>query len=455
MKKITLSFLLVLVFNFSFAQKIQKADFNGDKKRSYNKASFDSINKWTLELSVGQSKGVRPYSEGYYSGNPNRFFGDAQLNNYNIGIRHMLTPKFGLKANLQYDKINNIPGNGSLPFHMDVYSFGIQAIINASRLLGAEDTFGRFNFLFHGGVVFEGMKSQTANTPVLGEPESHNQNYGITEYNGGLILGITPEFRIAKNLAVFLDVSNLTNYRQHFNWDGSYSDTKNNLSGQIITTSLGLSFSFGSHGKMHGDWAKIADQRNEEIEALNKRVGDMETLMNDSDKDGVPDYLDQENNSVAGVAVDSRGKMVDINRNGVPDELERYIEKSTKETSEKSNVDMIKRLINEGFVSTYFETSKTQPTDVSTEGIDFILTYLRNNPTANVEIIGHADEIGSTDSNNVLATARAENVKKTLIKAGVSPSRLSIASKGEDSSVEIGSDAARRLVRRVTFRVEK
>ena len=65
----------------------------------------------------------------------------------------------------------------------------------------------------------------------------------------------------------------------------------------------------------------------------------METQMNDSDKDGVPDYLDQENNSVAGVAVDTKGRMVDKNNNGVPDELERYLTNnySTKESTTIAN----------------------------------------------------------------------------------------------------------------------
>ena len=47
--------------------------------------------------------------------------------------------------------------------------------------------------------------------------------------------------------------------------------------------------------------------------------------MNDADKDGVPDYLDVENNSIAGVAVDTKGRMVDKNTNGVPDELENIL----------------------------------------------------------------------------------------------------------------------------------
>ena len=86
-----------------------------------------------------------------------------------------------------------------------------------------------------------------------------------------------------------------------------------------------------------------------------------------------------------GVAVDTKGRMVDVNKNGVPDELEKYmantyVDKSNiKETIETANADMIKRLINEGYVTTYFDTGKTTPTNVSTEGIDLEKLHLMTN----------------------------------------------------------------------------
>ncbi|MEY2630368.1 MAG: hypothetical protein RLZZ469_1265, partial [Bacteroidota bacterium] len=32
----------------------------------------DSYNKWSIEVSVGQGKGVRPYKDGYFSSNPEK-----------------------------------------------------------------------------------------------------------------------------------------------------------------------------------------------------------------------------------------------------------------------------------------------------------------------------------------------------------------------------------------------
>lgn len=79
--------------------------------------------------------------------------------------------------------------------------------------------------------------------------------------------------------------------------------------------------------------------------------------MNDTDKDGVPDYLDFENNSVAGAMVDTKGKMIDINNNGVPDDIEKYFLKNlenkgspekieVKNAYEKSAVTFFNRLLN-------------------------------------------------------------------------------------------------------------
>jgi OOP family OmpA-OmpF porin len=82
------------------------------------------------------------------------------------------------------------------------------------------------------------------------------------------------------------------------------------------------------------------------------------------------------------------------------------------------------------------------------------LTYLRNNPTASVDIIGHADELGRSAYNDKLANARATSVKNTLVKANIADSRLNIISAGEDTSVNKDSDVARKLVRRVTFMVK-
>jgi len=457
MKKslLLLSFAVLVVPNV-FAQT------EDSKEAKDAQADRLEYNRWTIELVAGQAKGTKPFTSGYYSSNPDSFFGSFKFNSFGFGARYMFSPKFGLKGDLSYDLFENDKKTQSKDFKLEQYRLGIQGVVNAARLFNIQEPLGRLSFLIHAGVVLAQATPKLDVAPDLSPDvplKDSNANYNKHEFNGGVIFGISPEFRIAKKISIIGDFSTIANFRQHFAWDGHLSADANNLSGQMIEMSLGITYSLGKDD-IHGDWAILDENRLEELEALDKRIGDLETMMNDADKDGVPDYLDVENNSIAGVAVDTKGRMVDINKNGVPDELEKYladtyVDKShVSETVAQANADMVKRLINEGYVTTYFETNKTKPTNVSTEGIDFMLTYLRNNPTATIDIVGHADEIGKNAYNDKLSLERANNVKNTLIKAGIPASRLNVVSQGEDTSVAPDSADARRLVRRVTFRVK-
>jgi OOP family OmpA-OmpF porin len=452
MKKSILLSILFLVNLSSFGQidkKITEKKVQTDGKFTYN--------KWIVELSTGQSKGINPYTSGYFSSNPDKNLGSLVFNNYNLGIRYMMSPKFGLKVGLSSDKFENHSNSTSKKFETQQYRIDFQGVVNASRLFDIQDQMGRFNIFLHGGFQLSQLtpKADTGIDPIGG-----SSNYNVTENNFGVIFGLSPTFRITNKIALTFDFSMLSNFRQHLAWDGHSSSADNNLSGRMINGSFGINYSFGKEA-LHGDYAIVEDKKlQDKLDAIDAHIGEIETLMNDTDKDGVPDYLDAENNSMTGVAVDTKGRMIDLNNNGIPDELERYLEKNYTDKATQTiitsniNENLIKKLINDGFVTTYFETNKSKPTNVSTEGIDFILTYLRNNPTTSIDIIGNADEIGSNAYNNKLALDRATNVKNTLVKAGIDATRLNVVSNGEDKSVDPKSKEAKNLVRRVTFRVK-
>lgn len=467
-KLLYIALILAFSIDSTFAQKKQITTDD------YKPISFDSINKWSLDLTAGNSNGIAPYSPNYYQGNPNKYFGTPQINAFTFGMRYMFSPKFGVKTNLGYEMIKNTSNNGSKPFQMNVTSLGIEAVINASRLFDIQNYLGRFGLNMHSGIILSLNTSQTDDEFSLAD---HNK--GSTEYNGGITIGVTPSYRFAKRWALFADLTAIFNFRQHFTWDGanainpnSTAISNNNLQGQVLRASLGISYAFGTlkssnirvlsgdedpkedYKKIHGDWAVIKNESAIKLENMNNRIKDMETQMNDTDKDGVPDYLDRENNSINGVAVDTKGRMVDLNKNGVPDELERYIDKNNADLLQQTR-GSAKDLINSGYISVYFDSGKEYPTDVSTDGIAFVLNYLRNNPQDALDIIGSADEIGNTDSNEILAKNRANAIRKTLIEAGIVGSRLNVISSGEDNSVDVTSQIARKLVRRVIFKTKK
>jgi OOP family OmpA-OmpF porin len=453
MKKSLLTLgLALVVLTSSYAQRRQRTE--EELKPLVKAKDTATYNAWSFEVALGQSKGIRPYTPGYFSSNPNAELGSVRANSFTIGVRYMMSPKFGFKFDLASDRFKNNTTE-SLPFDVQQYRLGVQGVINASRLFGVEKQFNRFGLLLHGGLTAARITPKY-DSPVVGEVD----NYNKTENTFGFIFGLTPEVRITKKLGLQLDLSMISNFRQHFAWDGHYSETQNNLAGQMLNASLGITYGLGKFAE-HGDYAVMPNKQLEEIAALAKRIDEMETLMNDTDKDGVPDYLDAENNSIAGVAVDTKGRMVDLNGNGIPDEMEgalarTFADKSSvaKAIDAAGNSSMVAKFINEGYVATFFDTNKTKPTNVSTEGIDFILTYMRNNPTASVDIIGHADEIGDSERNKKLADLRAASVKEVLIKGGISADRLNVIAAGEDTSVDPTSSEARSLVRRVTFKVK-
>ena len=445
--------LLTIMFCFTLSTSAQKDNQKNKKDlelfavegqdQEQNKKYF---NRWSIEADFGQAKGSKPYTPDYYGNNPRKVFGGIALNHLGIGARYMFSPKFGIKSNFNWDNLQEQNGSGSLPFQMEHLQWSGEGVVNMIRLFDIQNQAGRFGLLFHFGFQVSRM------SPKMGPIEGHH------EWNGGVIGGLSPQFRIYKNISVFADFVVNSNVRQHFNWDGmEYSVGNNNLTGSLSRFTLGLSVALGK-GKIHGDWAIIKDKYDAKLDSLNNRIGEIEELMNDSDKDGVPDYLDVEQNSITGVAVDTKGRMVDKNNNGVPDELEKYVNNSitnnNNTTSSVASENAILQLINEGYIAVYFDTDKSQPNSASTNNLGFILNYLRNNPTKSVDITGYADEIGSTGYNDKLAGDRAQNVKTILMKAGISESRLNIISNGEDNSVDINSEAARKLVRKAIFKIK-
>ena len=447
MKRKLLLSIGLLTFTYGIAQN----DTSKENSKETNDVSIvsDTYNKWIVELSAGMSKGTNPYNPGYFAGDPDTTLGDFNFNSYNVGIRYMFSPIFGLKLGGGYDKFENVNGTKSLPFETEQIRVDFQGVVNGARLFQIQEDLGRFTFLLHAGGVYSRLTPKLASGP----------NYDNTENDLGIIFGVMPEFRISKKFSIFADFYGISNFRQHYTWDGNYSAANNNLTGGMINASIGITYSIGEDD-MHGDWAIIESKNTEEFDALEARVGLLETMMDDSDKDGVPDYLDVEQNSIAGVAVDTKGRMIDMNKNGVPDELEKYLDNTyvdkanISQTIESANTEMIQKLINDGYVTAYFDLNKSTPTAASNDGIDFILTYLRANPSSNVDIIGYADATGKTAYNDKLALKRANDIKDTLTKAGIDASRMTAISGGVDDTVQKSSVDARKLVGKVVFKLK-
>ncbi|WP_330441744.1 OmpA family protein [Flavobacterium sp. C4GT6] len=417
MKKVVLPLLMICLTSASLqAQDVQESGNSND------------YNKWSIDVNGGFSKPANPMSPGYHSSAFNFFHAD-------LGFRYMFNTKFGLKLDAGYDVMSEDDGP---EFESKLLRTSLQGYANLGRIMEFESWTNRFNLLGHMGVGVGQLKN--------------DDRFEGEDWIGNFLIGLTGQVRLSDRVSLNADFTMINSFSQQKTWDGGNNQTtKQGFDSTLYNATVGLSIYLGKNEK-HADW--FVDDKSDELDALEQRIGEVETMMNDSDKDGVPDYLDAEPNSVTGVAVDTKGRAIDKNNNGVPDELESYLDQRTneikKEVSESNSNDLA-GLINNGYVNVYFDFNSDKPNAQSVSGVNFLIKYLKQNPSVSADVVGYADEIGNSDYNKQLSQRRAENVKKILVDAGIDAGRLNIVGNGEDTSVNKDSKYARQVVRRVTF----
>ena len=427
MKKVLLSVFLLGAF-YANAQE-QDTMMMEDESGS----AFD---KWSIEIGGGVHKPTRNFAPGYFTNTPS--FGQAS-----IGVRYMLTEKFGVLADAGY---SNIEGDDdSLPFKTNNWRVSLQGVLNMGNILGFNDwENNRLGLLVHAGGGYS--------INDYDEPIDISEGDKMLHIMGG----IRPQIRISNSIAFYGDVTAIGNTRQTRTWDGTQLNPADGVNGFNVQASVGFNVYLGGAEK-HADWySKEADLKGK-VADLDNRLTKVETDLIDTDQDGVADYLDREPNTMSGVTVDTKGRAIDQNENGIPDEIEssldqRYARKG--DNISKGDGLGIKELLDQGYVNVYFEFNSTNPETYSLEAINYLKKYMEANPSANAELIGYADEIGGETYNKTLSENRAKKVYDILVASGVSESRLSYTGGGEDTTVQKSSAPARQLVRRVTFRLK-
>lgn len=408
------------------------------------------FNRWSVEINGGQNKAIKPFSAGYYSANPDKFFNFNGVNHFDAGVRYMLSETFGFKLDGAYDLVENQKESSSLPFSTKSYRIGLQGVVNLGHIMNFESFTNRFGLLGHAGM-------QVSRFVVSSD---------LHENNGGVILGITPQFKLTRWCALTGDFTYIGNVRQHLTWDGQFSPAENNLAGSMVHTSLGLTFYLGKKAT-HADWYSNAKGKAyiEEVTQLTrenkKRLDDFEKMMDDTDRDGIPDYLDAQNNTPNGVKVDAKGRYIDANGNGTPDDLEprsgrdgKSAEAATAGSNGSSTKsDALRELIAGGYLNVFYDTNRDIPNSASTNNIYHIIRYLKKYPETKVTLTGYADKKGNEKANHELSRRRAENLSVLLQTSDINSSRITIAAEGVDSSFS-GSGAGLQLARRVSITIE-
>jgi len=350
----------------------------------------NNFNKWSVELGGGFTKAQRPFSAGYSNETPSPWVGE-------FGVRYMFNNKFGLKADFGYNSFTN--KDNSLDFDSKYYRVDLQAVANLGRIMNFETWTNTFGLLGHAGFGIGELKSD---------------NFSGKDRVGNFIAGVTGQIRLSNRIALTGDFSTILNSSQDHTFDGAYVAENRGFSGLIFNGTVGLNVYLGSNAK-HADWTVVSE--NVDLTAFENKIADLENQIKNMPQKQV------------------------------------IVEKPVTNTV-VNDKDLLKEMINDKYYSVYFDFNKSTPIENSTAAIDVVLTYLRKNPSASLDILGYADQVGSSEYNAKLSNARANNIKTIFEKAGIASSRLNVVAAGADTSIQKDSEEARRLARRVTFRVK-
>lgn len=249
-------------------------------------------------------------------------------------------------------------------------------------------------------------------------------------------------------------------------------------------TNISINFNIGNPANQSEPlyWINPIESVLTDVQDMKKR---MDTNLSDADQDGVLDALDQELNTPAGAIVDTKGRTLDSDRDGVPDYKDRepfYTPAEGEEvdgegvvTNPKSKTggvteDRVRELIDEALQQNgvlndvrstaaewflpmvHFGTDNAVIKYTDYGNLASVARTLRSNMSLRLVVTGYADATGSEAYNNQLSYNRALAVIDHLVKnLNIERSRLVLQWKGSNESLV--PVTASYMNRRVEFRV--
>lgn len=431
--------------------------------------SQSAYNKTSIDFGFGMSKTFKPTRANFEPG--------FNVPHLNLGIRYMFNNKFGLKFDLAYDLIKNKKdAPAAYEFKTNLISQHFLAVANWGNILDVADWSKKITLIGYGGPGFSLM---TGN--------------GKTDLLLNLKMGVTPMYKVSPKVSIFGDAS-MTFYAMG-HWYVDMKQTRNSgttgvsvsgIDGYTGALSLGIMYYLGDAAE-HSDWTPTERGNKEELEALKAKISKAEKDMMDDDRDGVPNYLDQEPGTSEGAMVDTKGKTVTVEKvvdmdgdgvldvndfcptmkgsasaNGCPDGdndgVYDFVDKCPKAAGSAADggcpviKNDVKTLMTKAMKGVQFDTGKATIIKKSLPILDEVAKAMMSNPAYNLSINGHTDNVGESAKNLQLSEDRAKAVKAYLMGKGVAESRMKSVGYGDTKPVASNATAkGKALNRRVEF----
>lgn len=170
------------------------------------------------------------------------------------------------------------------------------------------------------------------------------------------------------------------------------------------------------------------------------------------------DFLNQQNKEQEEELEKQRKRLKELEKNGNSmnfDELKRMIDEANSNAKSETEKAVIKKEVETKAQSIQFQTASNQLKTTSFSALDEIVSILKENPTAKVEIDGHTDNMGEHNNNMKLSQKRAEVVKEYFTQKGISADRIIAVGFGETKPIAPNdTPAGMTKNRRVEVKVE-
>lgn len=398
-----------------------------------------------------------------------------QFSHFDLGARYMFNNKWGLYGGVVFESYKTTLS--TFDYKTNSVGVNLQGIYNLRNSLDFDQFSKKFGSYIHAGpgIVFN-----------MGSSTDASKTYK-TEKLASWTTGLALQYKVSSKFSIKGDISWVAYLQGTRSLDLQASNMGglvNGFDGSTGNMTIGFSYYLGSAAE-HSDWTPTFYGDPEALAALKAKVEKAEKDMMDDDKDGVPNYLDEEVDTPEGTVVDTKGRTVKTTKagdmdedgvldvedycptikgsataNGCPDSdgdgVYDFIDRCPKEKGDAKNGGCPGTNLMDGDGNSAglriieFETGKATLTKRSYPTLDKVAEVLTKNPNYNVEINGHTDNVGTPEFNMQLSKDRAATVKKYLIKKGISESRMTTNGFGDtmpkaSNDTEEGKSRNRRV----------
>jgi OmpA-OmpF porin, OOP family len=311
-------------------------------------------------------------------------------------------------------------------------------------------------------------------------PQDPDLHMGV---GAGLAFRVGPKFNVGLEQQAFMNFGKRADLI-----DGSANYLGGSGFRDIVSFSnLSLSFNIGNKSSKSEPlyWINPMDGVMQEIEGIKQR-GD--TALEDKDEDGVIDAVDQDLNTPPGAMVDTKGRTLDSDRDGVPDHVDKepfYTPAPNEKVDENGVVtnpsggpggrggvteERVKELIDQALQN--YQVSSNPQSNVAEwflpmlhfANTSAVIKYsdygnlagvarmMKANPNIRLSVIGFTDATGNEAVNNQLSFDRAKNVIEHMVNShGIARGRFVLQWKGSADNLVPSNSSY--MNRRVEFKI--